>query len=126
MIILRTVEEAKEAGLDISRYRYTNSRWWLNAPDAAALLSYTNERPVDTGYLDNPVKQGRLNPDRVSPKCNFYAFDELVKIELLVGGRPQLADDQVTASALRQRKFKEKRRAERLAQKERVKNATSV
>jgi hypothetical protein len=118
MVEIKSIEDAKEAGLNTSGYELIKDRWWLSAGDAATLISLVNNHPVDTKYLNNPIKQGRLHPKRFSPKCNMYPFDELVKIEVKNAGRPQLADDKVTASAIRQRKFKAKKRAERLAQKE--------
>ena len=111
MVEIKSIEDAQEAGLNISGYECIKDRWWLNASDAVLLVSHINGgKPLTTNYLSNYIRQDRLHPKRMSPKASLYAFDELVKIKALNAGRPQLADDKVTPSALRQRKFKEKRR----------------
>ena len=110
MKTIKSVNDAKAAGLDTSRYFEINGQYWLLACDAALLISYINDHNVDVKYLNNPVKQGRLHPREMHDRCNLYPFDELIKIEVKAAGRPKLADDKVTASALRQRVFKERRR----------------
>ncbi len=107
---IETIEEAKEAGLDVSRYLQLDGRWWLSASDAVSLISYINEHAIDSKYLNNPVKQNRLHPRKFHERCNFYPFDELCKIDLRPAGRPRLPEDQLTDTARRQRAFKERRR----------------
>jgi hypothetical protein len=110
---IKSIEEAKEAGLDVSRYLFFDQRWWLSSSDAVSLISYINSHPVDGKYLNNPIKQGRLHPRRFHERCNLYPFDELIKIDLKPAGRPKLSDDHLTDTARRQREFKERRRAQR-------------
>src|SRR5438309_255883 len=101
VIELKTIEDVKEAGINTSGYELIDGRHWLNASDAVLLVAHINSRPVDTRYLSNYIRQGRLHPKRISPKASLYAFDELVKIRTLNAGRPQMADDKVSASAIR-------------------------
>ena len=107
---IETVEEAKAAGLDVSRYLHLDNQWWLSASDAVALISLINNHLIDTKYLNNPVKQDRLHPRKFHERCNFYPFDELIKIGILPAGRPRLPEDKLTDSARRQREFNERRR----------------
>ena len=107
---IRNIEEAKDAGLDVSRYLQLDGCWWLSSSDACTLISYVNEHQIDRKYLNNPVKQGRLHPRRLHDRCNLYPFDELIKIDLRPAGRPKLPDDQLSDTARRQRAFKERRR----------------
>jgi hypothetical protein len=118
MVEINSIKDAQDVGLNISGYEIIDGHYWLNAGDASLLVSHINSRPADVRYLSNYVRQGRLNPKRISPKASLYQFDELIKIRTKIAGRPKLPDDQVTPSALRQREFKEKRRAAGLAQKE--------
>jgi hypothetical protein len=110
MVEIKTIEDAKEAGLNTSDYAMIDGRYWLNAGDAVLLVSHINNKPLTTNYLSNYIRQDRLHPKRFSPKASLYAFDELVKIRALDAGRPPLSDDQLTDTARRQRKFKDKQR----------------
>jgi hypothetical protein len=108
---IKSIEEAEEAGLDISRYLLLDNKYWLFAGDAVALISCINNHAIDVKYLNNPIKQDRLHPMKLHDRCNLYPFDELVKIDVRPAGKPRLSDDQLTDTARRQRKFKEKRRS---------------
>lgn len=107
---IKSVDDAKALGLDTSRYFEIEGKHWLLACDAVALVSCVNNHQIDTKYLNNPVKQGRLHPRRMHDRCNLYPFDELINIDIRPAGRPRLSEDQLTDTARRQRAFKERRR----------------
>lgn len=82
----------------------------LTRLEATQVISENSERDIQPRYLIEMVRGGRLHPERVSERIFLYPYAELKKQFVSArAGHP--TGDRPTDNALRQRKFKARRRS---------------
>jgi hypothetical protein len=85
----------------------------LTREEAAAVLSRNSGREIESKYVFDLVRLGVLHPRYLSPRKLLYQYSEVKSyvVASRVGKRPHAHP---TENALRQRRFRERRRAQSL------------
>ncbi len=85
----------------------------LTREEAAVVLSHNSGRGIEPKYVFDLVRLGVLHPRYLSPRKLLYKYSEVKSYAVAshVGKRPHA---QPTENALRQRRFRERRRAQSL------------
>ncbi len=89
--------------------RYFEDGDELTREEAAVVLSHNSGRVVEPKYVFDLVRLGVLHPRYLSPKKLLYKYNE-VKSYVVASHVGRHASDLPTDNALRQRRFKERRR----------------